>query len=82
MGDDEDLFRTLTKLINLIFESHFLDRVFDCLDIHHSFVCEMIEQIIGFNGLLSSLFVAEDQIDPFMQVIRDICGLQSLLHDL
>ena len=72
MRDPEDLFGALSELIYLAFYAHFLNRVFDFLDIDHAFVGEGVEQVEGFDGLLAALFAAEYQVDPFMQVFRDV----------
>lgn len=77
MWDFKDLFRTLSKLVDLTFDSHFLNRIFYVLDVYHSFVSEGMEEIEGFYGLLSSLLIAKDQINPFMKIFRDNFRLQG-----
>ena len=66
MRDNKDLFRTLTKLIDLIFKSYFLDGVFNVIDNHHTFVSQMKEQIVSFNCFRPTLLVSENQINPIM----------------
>ena len=69
MGYFEDLLRTLSKLVDLALDSHLLNGVLYLLNVNHSLVSEGMEKVECLNGLLPTLFVAEDQIDPFMQVV-------------
>ena len=75
MWNFENLFRTLAKLIDLTLDSHLLNGVLDLLNVDHSLVSEGMEQIEGLDCFLSALFVAEDQIDPFVQIVRNILRL-------
>jgi len=38
-------------------------------------VSQGMEEIIGFDSLLTSLLVAEDKINPLMQMLRDVLWL-------
>lgn len=40
-----------------------------------------MEDIYGLQSSFSSLFVAENQVDPFVDVLGDVIGLQSLPVD-
>ena len=40
-----------------------------------------MEHIDGINGSLASLFVAEDEVDPLMQMLCDVARLQHLSVD-
>jgi len=75
MGDFEDLFWALTKLIYLAFDSHFLNWVFYALNVNHSLVSKRVKEIKRFDCLLSSLLVAKNQINPFMKIVRHILRL-------
>ena len=35
----------------------------------HTFVCVVVEDVTGFDSLWSYLFVAEDEVDPLMEVL-------------
>ena len=80
MRNLEYLFRTLPKLINLTFNTHFFNGILDCFDIDHPLICKRMEQIESFYGLLTPLFIPENQIDPVMQILRNIFRLQCLSH--
>ena len=69
MRDLKDLFRTLSKLINLALDSHFFNGILDFFDINHALIGEGMEEVECLDGLLSSLFVPENEIDPFMEVL-------------
>lgn len=75
MRDFENLLRTLSKFIDLALDSHLFDGVFDAFNIDHAFISEGMEQVKGLDGFLTSLLVAKDQVNPFMQMVRDILRL-------
>jgi hypothetical protein len=70
--DFEDLFGALSELVNLAFNTHLFDRILDLLDINHTFISEGMEKVERLDGLLASLLVPEDEVDPLVQMIRDI----------
>jgi hypothetical protein len=69
MRDLEDLLRALSELIDLALYSHFFNRILDLFDVDHALVGKRMEEIEGLDGFLTSLLVAEDEIDPFVQVL-------------
>jgi hypothetical protein len=68
MRNFEYLLRALAKLIDLTLNTHLLDRITDAFYIDHSLISKGMEQVEGFDSLLSSLLVAENQIDPFVKI--------------
>jgi hypothetical protein len=82
MRNLEDLFRTLAKLVDLALDAHFFNGILDAFDIDHTFISEGMEQVVSLDSLLSSLLVAEDQVDPFVQIFRDVLRFKSLFVDL
>jgi hypothetical protein len=68
MWDKEYLFRALPKLIDLILECYFFDRVLLLLDVDHAFISQMEEQVVSLNGLLSPLLVPENEVNPLVQI--------------
>lgn len=47
------------------------------VNIHIAFIEEMMENIDSLNSCLAVLFVTEDEIYPFMQMLRHIVTFQS-----
>lgn len=45
-----------------------LDRVLNLINIHSSFIEEMVEDIVSLESFLSSLFITKDQVNPLMKV--------------
>jgi hypothetical protein len=82
MRDFEDLFWALAKLVNLALDAHFLNRIFYALNVYHSLVSEGMKEVKSFNSFLASLFVAKNQINPFMEIVRDEFRLQGSSIDL
>ena len=81
MRNLEYLLRTLTELIDLAFDAHFFNGIFDTFNINHALVCERMEEIVSFDRFLASLLVAKYEIYPFVQVIRYVLRLKSLSID-
>ena len=82
MRDLEDLFGTLPELVDLALDAHLFYGVLDLLDIDHALVGEGVEEVVGLDGLLPALLVPEDQVDPLVQVVRHVLGLQGFSVDL
>jgi hypothetical protein len=72
VGDLKDLLGALSEFIDLALDSHLFDGVLDFFDINHPLIGEGMEEIECLNGFLPSLLVAEDEVNPFMDVIRHI----------
>lgn len=66
---DKDLFGCLTKLRNLSLKSESLHGIVQSFNIDASLVSDRMEDIVVVDG---SLFDAEDEIDPLVQVLRDV----------
>ena len=47
-------------------------------DTHCSLVEEMMEHVVGLEGFLACLLVAEDEVDPLVKVCRHVVTLESL----
>lgn len=74
MRNYEYLFRALSKLVNLIFQCHFLYWVFNIFNSNHSFIRQMEKDVLCLYCFLSTLLIPENQINPFVQIIRYIIG--------
>ena len=55
-----------------------LDRVFYLVNVHSSFVEEMVEDVVSFESFFSVLFVPKDEVNPLVEVGGDIVTFQSL----
>ena len=60
---------------NLGFSGFTQRRVSDGVDVDLPLICEMKENVLCGNCSTSSLFVAEDEIDPFMQMLAHVFRL-------
>ena len=72
MQSREDLLRGLAELCDLDFQGSSLYRVRKFFKIDPSLVSDWMEHIFG---LEAALVRTEDEIDPMMEVLTDICGL-------
>lgn len=52
-----------------------LYRVRYCVDIDHAGIRQPVECVVRFYGFLSSLFVAENEVDPFVKMCGDVLRL-------
>lgn len=77
MGNFEDLLGALSKLINLAFDAHLLNGVSNALNVDHPLVGEGVEQIESLDSLLPSLTIAKNQINPLVEMVRDVFGLKG-----
>ena len=59
-------------------DGHFLHGVIDLVDVHGSLVEQVVEDIVRSQGLFPSLLVAEDEVDPLVEVSRYVVTLQCL----
>ena len=67
------------RLAEIVDESNdgvLLQRIFDTINVHVDFVEKRMEEVGGFDGRWTLLFIAEDEIDPLVQVLRDVVALQ------
>jgi len=52
MGFGKQLGRSLTKVVDLVLNSPLLVRIFDCLQVHRTFIGEVVKYIVGLNRSL------------------------------
>jgi hypothetical protein len=69
MWDLEYLLRALSELVDLALDTHLLYRIANAFDIYHAFVCKGVKEIEGFDGFLSSLLEAKDEVNPLVKMI-------------
>ena len=62
----EELFGDLAKVVNETDGGVFLERIRDAVDIDVAFVKEMMKDVDGFEGRLTLLFEAENEVDPLV----------------
>ena len=74
----EQLRRRLTKASNLVLDGFAHDRVGDRFKVDLAIVRQVIEDVGGAHCFRSALFVAEDEVDPLMQLTRHNLRLQCL----
>lgn len=55
-----------------------LERVVDVVDVHLTLVEQVVEDIDRLHGRRTLLLVAENQVDPFVEVGRYVVALQRL----
>ncbi len=60
MGNPENLFWTLPELVYLTLQSHSLYWVSNLLNVHHTFICQWMENVTRFYCLLSTLLVSKN----------------------
>ena len=68
----DDLCRVLPKVGNLSLKGLLFLPFLNLIQVDTIFVCEWVENVHIFNGILSSLFVAVNQINPVVDVLRHI----------
>lgn len=82
MRESEELLRRLAKFIDLLLCCMSFEWVKDILYIYIPFIRDGSEQIVIFKRCL---FVSEDEINPLMEIVRNMITLQSfsmLLQEL
>ena len=72
----DDLRGVLSEMGDLRLEGHFLLGVADFLEVNAVLVGEGVEDIEVLNGFLAPLLVPINQVDPMVQVLRDVLALQ------
>ncbi len=78
MVNFEELFWGLTKFIDLHFNRFTFYGFLDGVEINGSLVCEMMEDVYSLNSCRTSLFISENEIDPIVEVLRDILTFKCL----
>lgn len=74
MGDLEQLLGSLAELVDLELNCSALNWVCYSVNVDVPFVCQRVEHCLGvtvvsLEGVLSALFVPEDQVDPVVEVL-------------
>ena len=78
MWFSEKLRRRLTETSNLVLDGFAHDRVGDRFKVDLAIVRQVIEDVGGAHCFRSALFVAEDEVDPLVQLTRNNFRLQRL----
>ena len=73
----EKLFGCLSEIVDESDDGVFLQRIFDAVNVHVILEKEWMEQIDGLHGGRPLLFAAENQVDPFVQVLRHVVAFQG-----
>jgi len=72
----EQLRRTLAEARNLRLGSLAQHGIGDLLEIHGSFVRQVVKDVLGLDGVRATLLVSKDQIDPVVKMQRNILALE------
>ena len=82
----EELGWCLTVVVALTLIGSLQDWVIDCADIEITFflwrIRDLTERIQRHDGFLVSLLATENVVNPRVQVVGDILGLDALSHHL
>ena len=71
----EQLFRRLAKIVDESNDGVLLQRIFNTINVHVAFVEKRMEEVGGFDGRWTLLFIDEDEIDPLVQMLRYVVAL-------
>ena len=74
----EKLFGHLAEAVDECDGRISLQRVVDRVDVDGTLVEERVKDVVGVHRCLALLFVAEDEIDPLVETIRDKVWFQGL----
>ena len=72
------LFGDLAEVVDEADGGGLLERVVDVVDVHLALVKEVVEHVDRLHGRRTLLLVAEDQVDPLVQVGAHVVTLQGL----
>lgn len=72
------LFRDLAKVVDEAYGGRLLQRVIYVVDVHLPLVEKMVEDVDSFHGSGALLLIAEDEVNPLMQMGTHIITFQSL----
>jgi len=81
VGFQEQLARSLTERLDLLFNSLTHHRVALLVEVNGALVREIVEHVCRPDCLWPLLLVAEDQVDPLVELARDKLRLESLSVD-
>ena len=82
MRRDEQLRGYLAELLDLQLEALALRVAGDERPVDGALVAQIVEEVVGLEGLGALLLVAEDEIDPVVDALADVGALQSGTHAL
>ena len=77
----EQLRRGLTETSNLVLDRLSHHRVGHSCQVHLAVVRQVVEDVGGAHSFRSALFVAEDEVDPLVQLAGNDLRLQSLKEE-
>lgn len=73
-----DLFGDLTEVVDEADGGRLFERVVDVVDVHLALVEQVVEDIHRLHSWGALLLVAEDQVDPLVEVGGHVVALQRL----
>lgn len=73
-----DLFGDLSEVVDEADGGRLFERVVDVVDVHLTLVEEVVEDVDRLHSRRALLLVAENQVDPFVEVGRYVVTLQRL----
>lgn len=73
-----DLFGDLSEVVDEADGGCLFEWVVDVVDVHLTLVEQVVEDVDRLHGRRTLLLVAENQVDPFVEVGRHVVALQSL----
>lgn len=73
-----DLFGDLSEVVDEADGGRLFERVVDVVDVHLTLVEEVVEDVDRLHSRRALLLVAENQVDPFVEVGRYVVALQRL----
>ena len=68
----------MSKVVDESYGGRLFEGVVNVVDVHLTLVEQVVEDIHGLHSRRTLLLVAENQVDPFVKVGRDVVTLQSL----
>lgn len=72
------LFGDLPKVVDEADGGRLLERVVDVVNVNLALVEQVVEDVDRLDGRRTLLLVAEDEVDPFVEVGRHVIALQRL----
>jgi hypothetical protein len=80
--DFEQLFRSLSKLIDLDFQRGALDTVLYTNSFQVPLITHRVENVVRLYSIFTPLLIPKDQVNPVVEVFRNILAFQGLSMDL
>lgn len=73
-----DLFGDLSEVVDEANGGSLLERIIDVVDVNLTLVKQVVEDVDCLHSWRTLLLVAENEVDPFMEVGRHVVALQCL----